>query len=107
MQSPVKVCSNQAISAASKYRTPQGANLAGWYNGRVAFFRAEEPNWWARQRNRRFRFAMIPDNSGNWELSLPEYIYRNGSGHFYGEPKWTFARGLFKSEDQASRVIPF
>jgi len=92
MQSPVKVCSDKPISVAMKYRAPQGANLAGWYNGRVGFFKAKKPNWWASRKNHRYRFAMIPDDSGNWELSLPEYVYKDGSGHFYGEPEWTFVR---------------
>ena len=89
MQSPVKVCSDQTISATSKYRAPKGTNLAGWYNGRIAFFKAQDPDYWCnRQRRGRYHFAKTPDDSGNWELSLPAYVCKNSSGHFYGEPEW-------------------
>lgn len=88
-QSPVKICSDQMISAAAKYRAPQGANLVGWFAGRVAFFNAKDPDWWAQQRHNRYRYARVPDNSGNWKISFPMYVYKV-SGHFYGEPELTF-----------------
>ena len=89
MKSPVKVCSDQAIFAATKYRAPKEANLAGWHNGRVAFFRADDPDWWAKQRGRKYRFARVSDDRGSWGISFPEYVRKDGSGHFYGEPEWT------------------
>ena len=104
MQSPVKVCSDQTISAAAKYRVPQGANLVGWFNGRVAFFRAKDPDWWTKQRGRRYQYAKMPDDSNNWEISFPAYVCKD-SGHFYGEPEWTSVRS-FKSEDQTPMIIP-
>ncbi len=94
MKSPVKVCSDYSILATFKYRAPQGANLVGWFNGRVAFFKAEDPDWWAKQRGcrkqrvRRYQYAKTPDESGNWEVSFPAYVCKV-SGHFYGEPEWT------------------
>ena len=86
-QSPIKVYCDQTISDTAKYRVPQGANLVGWFNGQVAFFRAKDPDWWAKQKGRRYRYAKMPDDSGNWELSFPAYV-RKDSGHFYGEPKF-------------------
>lgn len=88
-QSPVKICSDQTISAATKYRAPQGANLVGWFKGRVAFFKAKDPDWWAIQKCHRYRYAKIPDDNGNWKISFPEYVCKMGSGHFYGKPEWT------------------
>ncbi len=87
-QSPVKICSDKQIYAVDKNRAPQGANLAGWFSGRIAFFVAKDPDWWAKQKGRRYRYAKMPDDSGNWEISFPEYFYK-GSGHFYGKPEFT------------------
>jgi len=89
MKSPIRICSDLAISVHLKYRAPKGANLAGWFNGRVAFFEAKDPDWWTSRRQRsRYRFAKIPDDSGNWEIHFPAYVCKDGSGHFYGEPEW-------------------
>lgn len=87
-QSPVKIYSDQIIFAEAKYRVPQEANLVGWFSGRVAFFKAEDPDWWAMQKCHRYRYAKIPDDSGNWKISFPKYVYKT-SGHFYGELEWT------------------
>jgi len=94
MRSPVKVCSDQSISAAAKYRASKGANLVGWFNGQLAFFKAQDPDWWASRRGGRYQYAKTPDDSGNWEISFPTHVCKN-SGHFYGEPEWTF---FFSSE---------
>jgi len=98
------MCSDKPIFAAFHYRAPQGANLVGWFNGRVAFFRAKDPDWWAQRRGGRYQYAKTPDDSGNWEAQFSEYVFKS-SGHFYGGLGWTSVR-RFKSEDKTSRIIP-
>lgn len=93
MQSPVRVCSDQYIVAVKEYQAPPKANLVGWFAGRVAFFKVTNPDWWAnKRRHNRYRYAGVPDDSGNWDISFPEYVYKNGAGHFYGKPEWTSVR---------------
>lgn len=76
----------EPISSSKKYFLPEAATHVKRYNGRVFFAVCLSPEWLERDYK---DFLAIPIGA-RW-ISFPEYRWKEGPGHFYGEPLWGFS----------------